>query len=664
MIAEELKVIITAQNQQFDKAMKSTTSTMGKAQKAMGALTKLAGSVGLAFGAAAAIRAIKSFSDASVMAASDLEEVNNKFRVTFRDVADSAAGAADELVRTYRMSRRESMDLLSATGDLLTGFGFAADKSLELSDAVVKLGADLASFQNIEGGAPEASKALTKALLGETESAKSLGIVIRQADVDARLAADGKDKLTGQTLLQAQAEARLQIALEQSKNAIGDLERSSESYANQSRALESATEDLKAAFGATLLPTLARAKGAYSEMLRGITDNISAANDLRSIQAGVDDPGVDTARERLDLYYAQLAVQGENKRLTDEQIKQGEEQNKKRLESVNAEKIERQAQLAHYAITGEATDEQTRMLELKKTALERIEELRVGSLSPQQKQLEQTQQEINKWAEILKNVEKGTEAYTALNNVIIQLADKRSGLREALKDSVDSSEELKKIEVDLTENQFEQLNRRVNDFKLNQENLLEIRRQRADEEARIAQETADKEKAIMDEVEKTSMQAFNAIGSIASNMYDERIKNAQEGSDEEKKLMREKAVTEKTFALFSIMINTAKGIVQAIPNIPLMILAGVQGGIQAAVVASQPIPSFAEGGSFVADRPQLIQVGDNPAQRERVTVEPMNGGQGGMMHVTVKLGEETLYDNLTRASKNGQFIIDSRSIRN
>ena len=43
------------------------------------------------------------------------------------------------------------------------------------------------------------------------------------------------------------------------------------------------------------------------------------------------------------------------------------------------------------------------------------------------------------------------------------------------------------------------------------------------------------------------------------------------------------------------------------------------------------ISSFAEGGQFITDRPELIMVGDNPGGRERVTVEPLSspGFQSG-----------------------------------
>jgi len=43
-------------------------------------------------------------------------------------------------------------------------------------------------------------------------------------------------------------------------------------------------------------------------------------------------------------------------------------------------------------------------------------------------------------------------------------------------------------------------------------------------------------------------------------------------------------------------INTARAIVEALPNIPLSVLVGALGALQIAAIAAKPIPQFAEGG--------------------------------------------------------------------
>ena len=226
-----------------------------------------AATIGLVAGMGALGVGLKKVIDAS----SDLEETTNKFNVTFRDVIDNAQKVAEELQKSYGMSQRESKDLLSATGDLLTGFGFTQKAALDLSEQVQKLSVDLASFTNVEGGAQFASQALTKALLGEREQVKSLGIAILEADVKAKMFEQSQKGLRFESERQAKAHATLAIAIEQSKNAIGDYERSQGSFANQLRDTMADLEDFAAALGDLLLPALTKMLSVTQKVVKELT---------------------------------------------------------------------------------------------------------------------------------------------------------------------------------------------------------------------------------------------------------------------------------------------------------------------------------------------------------------------------------------------------------
>jgi hypothetical protein len=191
-----------------------------------------------------------------IQTATKFTEENNKLNVVFSDIKDSANIMRKELVDSFGLSTTKATELLGATGDLLTGFGFTQESALALSGNVQKLAVDLASFTNFSGGAEGASQALTKALLGERESLKSLGISISEADVQTRLAEKGLKNLTGESLRQAKAQATLELATEQAKNAIGDFERSTGTLVNNQKRLQATTEDIQLVFGKALLPVI------------------------------------------------------------------------------------------------------------------------------------------------------------------------------------------------------------------------------------------------------------------------------------------------------------------------------------------------------------------------------------------------------------------------
>ncbi len=187
-------------------------------------------------------------------AARDAQETRSKFDTVFKGMAKESNSAASNLVANFGLSGTSARQLLSDTGDLLTGFGFTTDSALSLSTQVNELAVDLASFTNFSGGAKGASDALTKALLGERESLKSLGIAILEKDVKAKVSQLIAKGQRFETMRQAKAVATLAIAVEQSKNAIGDFARTSGELANQERITSARIQDLKESFGNALLP--------------------------------------------------------------------------------------------------------------------------------------------------------------------------------------------------------------------------------------------------------------------------------------------------------------------------------------------------------------------------------------------------------------------------
>ena len=90
------------------------------------------------------------------------------------------------------------------------------------------------------------------------------------------------------------------------------------------------------------------------------------------------------------------------------------------------------------------------------------------------------------------------------------------------------------------------------------------------------------------ETEKELMALETALeaGQITREQYDQ----------ERRRLLSKQAADEKSANIFAAIISTAAAVADALPNIPLSIIAAALGAAQIAVIASQPIPKFAEGG--------------------------------------------------------------------
>ncbi|MBO5681830.1 MAG: hypothetical protein J6T08_08980 [Lentisphaeria bacterium] len=216
--------------------------------------------------------AVVQFGKESIRVFSDLEETTAKFYEVFKGVEGAADQAAQTLIDRFGASELSAKSMLSQTGDLLVGFGFARDEALKLSEQVAQLGSDIASFSNYAGGAEGATYAITKAMLGETEQAKMLGIAIKTDSEEYKQIYNRIKETQGVTETQAKALTALQIAFQQKGDAMGDFERTMGSIANQGRMLDTQLEALKANVGRGLQGAFREAQGALLDLLDGFND--------------------------------------------------------------------------------------------------------------------------------------------------------------------------------------------------------------------------------------------------------------------------------------------------------------------------------------------------------------------------------------------------------
>ena len=107
---------------------------------------------------------------------------------------------------------------------------------------------------------------------------------------------------------------------------------------------------------------------------------------------------------------------------------------------------------------------------------------------------------------------------------------------------------------------------------------------------------------------KQDIENLEAQGLSEEEFNDAKIDLDKDYATKKGELEKKAAKREKKMALFNAIINTAAGIAKAIPNIPMMILAGVIGGMQIAAIKAQPIP-MATGA--LAFSPTNALVGDN-----------------------------------------------------
>jgi predicted aspartyl protease len=254
-MANEVNIKIRADGRQATRSLDKVGDSAGKLGSRMRTIGKVAGGAAVAIGAigtASAIVGAKMFAMAG-----QLELVENKVNTVFGDQRGLVGEWARETSAEMGLTISQTENLAAKFGDLLIPMGFTREVAASMSTSVVGLSGALAEWSGGTVGAAEAADILAKAMLGEREGLKTLGISIMEADVKARLMAQGQDKLTGASLQQAKALATQALIFEKSQDAQTAFAQGGDSLARTQAKLQAAVGELKESIVKALMPTFA-----------------------------------------------------------------------------------------------------------------------------------------------------------------------------------------------------------------------------------------------------------------------------------------------------------------------------------------------------------------------------------------------------------------------
>jgi hypothetical protein len=203
----------------------------------------------------------------SIDAASSLQEATQKFGVVFKDQIDVANKFAKELVDGYNLSTREARQFLASIQDLLVPMGLNSKAAANLSGEIVKLSADIGSFQ--DKPTAKVLDDIQSALSGNYETMKKYGVVLNVAAVQQEALNSGLARSKDEISVADKAQAAFNLIVKGTQAAVGDTARSMGTYAYEVRRFKAGVEDLKAAVGQALLPELAKAMKRITDGIKG-----------------------------------------------------------------------------------------------------------------------------------------------------------------------------------------------------------------------------------------------------------------------------------------------------------------------------------------------------------------------------------------------------------
>ena len=155
---------VEADTKKFTSGTKKVTDVMGNLSKT----TAIAATALTAAGVGIGVKLTQMGADA--------EEMRNKYNVVFKGMTNDVDEWAENFSDSVGRSKFDIQESLANLADLQQGLGMTKDESFDLSKNIVSLATDLASFNNVQDDV--AIEAISKAMLGEAESAKQLGLLL------------------------------------------------------------------------------------------------------------------------------------------------------------------------------------------------------------------------------------------------------------------------------------------------------------------------------------------------------------------------------------------------------------------------------------------------------------------------------------------------------
>jgi hypothetical protein len=260
--------------------------TLGKGMAKVGLLAgAMAGTVGVV-------------ASKMVQLASDSEESANAFGVTFKEASQGLNQFVDEFSTKAGFTTAELQQLLSFTGGVVNGMGASAEASAEFSKQVAVLSGDIGSLRNIDPS--DVLDKITKSLTGEREGLKSLGLVINQTELDQKALTMTNKNAVSELTAMDRATATLTLIQERSADAIGDLDNTSDGFANTQRRLKAELRETATQMGSALMPTVNKLLPIFSDMAERVLPMLVEKfnNGVQAVQEFSDQFG-DEIMERL-----------------------------------------------------------------------------------------------------------------------------------------------------------------------------------------------------------------------------------------------------------------------------------------------------------------------------------------------------------------------------
>lgn len=258
-MATTVKELVATFGLQTDKA------SFDKGQQAVDGIKTAAKAMAALFVTGAFAKGIQSLVERASNAAESMNVIDSVFGENKKSILDWAATTAAAVGRSEFALR----DMAATTGSLVQPMLGSRKAAADMSKQVAELAVDLGSFFNATD--EDALRALRAGLIGQTEPLLRFGVNLQSATLEQFALSKGITKSIDSMTLAEKTNLRFQAILAQTKNAQGDAAKTSEGYANATKALKAGIQDLSTRLGQALLPAAERGVRSMRNIVKAVT---------------------------------------------------------------------------------------------------------------------------------------------------------------------------------------------------------------------------------------------------------------------------------------------------------------------------------------------------------------------------------------------------------
>lgn len=250
MTAEQLEIIITAQNREFNTAINGVINRLDDMEERTRHYGDSATDVFKRVAQAASALGIGKIISDSIMSGGELEQNLGGVEVVFQQHAESMKNTAKTAFKDMGLSESGYLAAANKMGALLKGSGFGIASAADMSRQVMQRASDVASIMGID--VSSAMEAVTGAAKGNFTMMDNLGVAINDTTLQIYAQEKGLGKLE---TTQQKVSAAMQMFLEKTEYAAGNYARENDTFSGSLTTFKAELENLSAELGTQLLPT-------------------------------------------------------------------------------------------------------------------------------------------------------------------------------------------------------------------------------------------------------------------------------------------------------------------------------------------------------------------------------------------------------------------------